>query len=66
MKETQSTTFNVTPPKGTTMTKNKFIVHNWWMRGTSESVQEWEQRPPVEDKDPRPERQSQRWKTSKS
>jgi len=65
MKETKSPSVKKKPSREKPLKKDEIIVHNWWMRGTSESVHEWDQRPSLEEKDRRFERQSQRWKTTK-
>ena len=66
MKETKTTEIDDTPSKEEAREKDKIIVHHWWMRGTSESIHEWEQRPPQKEKDRQSERQTRRWKSTKS
>ena len=44
----------------TTTITPKTLVHGWWLRGTSESVQEWEQRPAMIESDNRHHRNATR------
>jgi len=65
MKETKTPSVKKKPSREKPLGRNKILIHYWWMRGTSESVHEWDQGPPLEEKNRRFERQSQRWKTTK-